>query len=177
MKKIFSHKLSFFVLAVVFVWAKTYASYFLEFNLGVKGSTQHMLLFINPLSFTIAALGLALFAKGRRSAIWIIIIDAVMTFALYANVLFYRFFDDFLTFANLKQAGNLGNMSDGVFDIMAFHDIVYFADLIILIALCVKLPELKASQLKKRWAEPLFSAEWLCFSSTLQLPRQTVRSF
>ena len=25
MKKIFSHKLSFFVLAVVFVWAKTYA--------------------------------------------------------------------------------------------------------------------------------------------------------
>ena len=68
MKKIFSHKLSFFVLAVVFVWAKTYASYFLEFNLGVKGSTQHMLLFINPLSFTIAALGLALFAKGRWSA-------------------------------------------------------------------------------------------------------------
>ena len=152
MKKIFSHKLSFFVLAVVFVWAKTYASYFLEFNLGVKGSTQHMLLFINPLSFTIAALGLALFAKGRRSAIWIIIIDAVMTFALYANVLFYRFFDDFLTFANLKQAGNLGNMSDGVFDIMAFHDVIYFVDLIILIALCVKLPELKAAQLKKRWA-------------------------
>ena len=64
----------------------------------------------------------------------------------------YRFFDDFLTFANLKQAGNLGNMSDGVFDIMAFHDVIYFVDLIILIALCVKLPELKASQLKKRWA-------------------------
>lgn len=99
-----------------------------------------------------------------------------MTFALYANVLFYRFFDDFLTFANLKQAGNLGNMSDGVFDIMAFHDIVYFADLIILIALCVKLPELKAAQLKKDGLLPLFSAEWLCFSSTLQLPRQTVRS-
>ncbi|MDA1476851.1 LTA synthase family protein [Bacillus changyiensis] len=163
MKKIISHKLSFFLLAVVLVWAKTYASYLLEFNLGVKGLTQQILLFINPFSFTIVLLGLGLFLKGRRSAVWIIIIDAVMTFVLYANIMFYRFFDDFLTFANLKQAGNLGNMSDGVFSIMAAHDIIYFLDLVILIALCVKRPQLKASQLKKRWAATLVLAGVLLF--------------
>ncbi|MEC3608157.1 LTA synthase family protein [Bacillus glycinifermentans] len=169
MKKIFSHKLSFFLLAVIFVWAKTYASYLLEFNLGVKGSTQQFLLFINPLSFTIVFLGLALFAKGRRAAIWMIILDAVMTFVLYANILFYRFFDDFLTFANLKQAGNLGNMSDGVFAIMSPHDFIYIIDLVILIALCVKRPELKASQLKKRWGALIVLAGVLLFYINLQI--------
>ncbi|MDA7025224.1 LTA synthase family protein [Bacillus sp. CLL-7-23] len=169
MKKIISHKLSFFLLAVVLVWAKTYASYLVEFNLGVKGLTQQILLFINPFSFTIVLLGLGLFLKGRRSAVWIISINAVMTFVLYANIMFYRFFDDFLTFANLKQAGNLGNMSDGVFSIMAPHDIIYFLDLVILIALCVKRPQLKASQLKKRWAAAVVLAGILLFYINLSV--------
>ncbi|NPC94630.1 LTA synthase family protein [Bacillus sp. WMMC1349] len=169
MKKLVSHKLSFFLLAVVLVWAKTYASYLLEFNLGVKGFTQQILLFINPFSFTIVLLGLGLFFKGRRSAVWIIIIDAVMTFVLYANIMFYRFFDDFLTFANLKQAGNLGNMSDGVFSIMALHDFIYFLDLAILIVLCVKRPQLKASQLKKRWAATVVLAGILLFYINLSV--------
>lgn len=151
MKKLFSYKLSFFVLAVILFWAKTYLSYQTEFNLGVKGTTQEILLLINPFSSAIVFLGLALFAKGRKSAIIMLIIDFVMTFILYANILFYRFFDDFLTFPNIKQSGNVGNMGDGIFSIMAAHDIFYFVDFIILIAVLIWRPELKGYKMKKRF--------------------------
>ena len=77
-----------------------------------------------------------------------VIIDFIMTFILYANILFYRFFDDFLTFPNLKQSGNVGNMGDGIFSIMSGHDILYFVDIIILIALLVWRRELKEFKLK-----------------------------
>ncbi len=40
MKKLFSYRLSFFVLAIILFWAKTYLAYHAEFNLGVKGPTQ-----------------------------------------------------------------------------------------------------------------------------------------
>lgn len=152
MKKVFSNKLSFFLLAVFFVWAKTYVSYLLEFNLGVEGSLQEILLLINPFSAIIAVLGLALFAKGRRSAIWIIIADAFLTIILYSNILFYRFFDDFLTFPTLQQTSNIGGMKDGIIGILSAHDLIYFLDLIILIALVVWRPEFKKFQLKKRMA-------------------------
>ena len=92
MKKLFSYKLSFFVLAVILFWAKTYLSYKTEFNLGVKGTTQEILLIFNPFSSAVFFLGLALLAKGRKSAIIMLIIDFLMTFVLYANILFYRFF-------------------------------------------------------------------------------------
>ncbi|MGV3273090.1 LTA synthase family protein [Bacillus sp. CIS52] len=151
MKKLFSYRLSFFVLAIILFWAKTYLAYHAEFNLGVKGPTQQFLLVINPFSSAIFFLGLALFAKGRKSAIIMVIIDFIMTFILYANILFYRFFDDFLTFPNLKQSGNVGNMGDGIFSIMSGHDILYFVDIIILIALLVWRRELKEFKLKKRY--------------------------
>ncbi len=53
MKKLFSYRLSFFVLAIILFWAKTYLAYHAEFNLGVKGPTQQFLLVINPFSSAI----------------------------------------------------------------------------------------------------------------------------
>ncbi|KIL45090.1 LTA synthase family protein [Jeotgalibacillus soli] len=151
MKKIFSDKLSFFWLAVILVWAKTYASYFLEFNLGVKGALQHFLLFLNPFSTAILILSIGLFAKGRKAAIAVLILDAILTLVLYSNIIFYRFFDDFLTLSNIGQAGNLGNMEDGVFASIKPHDFVYFIDFAILLAVMKwKSSQLKLGQLKKK---------------------------
>ncbi|MEH7777777.1 hypothetical protein, partial [Bacillus altitudinis] len=61
MKKIFANKYSFFVLAVLLFWAKSYTAYKMDFNLGVKGSFQEGLLLLNPFSSAIVFLGLALF--------------------------------------------------------------------------------------------------------------------
>ncbi|EAC6108436.1 TPA_asm: glycerol phosphate lipoteichoic acid synthase, partial [Listeria monocytogenes] len=103
-----SKNYGFFVLAVILYWLKTYIAYQLEFKLGIENLMQQILLFINPLSGAIFFMGLALFAKGRRSFIWIIVIDFLMSFILYANIVYYRFFSDFITLPNLnaKQMQN-----------------------------------------------------------------------
>ncbi|MGN7376559.1 LTA synthase family protein [Bacillus altitudinis] len=153
MKKIFANKYSFFVLAVLLFWAKSYTAYKMDFNLGVKGSFQEGLLLLNPFSSAIVFLGLALFLKGRKSAIVLIVIDFIMTALLYANVAYYRFFDDFLTFPTMKQAGNLGGgMTGGVLASIKPHDLLYFLDIIILIAIVIWRPEVKKFQMKKTFA-------------------------
>lgn len=182
MKKLFSYKLSFFLLAVIFVWAKTYTSYLLEFNLGVKGGFQQFLLFLNPFSAAIVFMGLALFAKGRISACLILIVDAAMTLILYANILFYRFFDDFLTFSNFIQRDNLGNMQDGVFEIMNVHDAIYFLDFLILIAILLWKPEIKSFKMSKKMASLVIISGLALFMINLGLaekdrPQLLTRTF
>ncbi|UFT99751.1 LTA synthase family protein [Radiobacillus kanasensis] len=154
MKKLFSFKMSFFFLSIVFIWFKTYMAYTFEFNLGVEGTMQEFLLVINPLSSAIVFLGLTLWMKGRKAAIWMLIVNVVMTVVLIADVLYYRFFDDFLTIATLSQSSNIGEMQEGVLGILSWHDLLYFVDLIVLTLIVVKRPELKNFQLRK-WVSPL----------------------
>src|SRR5699024_131219 len=95
---IFKNQYGFFFLsAVVFLWLKTYFVQLTQFNLGIENTTQQFLLFLNPLGSSLLFLGLAFLFKGRKKYISLIIIDFLMSFLLYANVLYYRFFNDFIT--------------------------------------------------------------------------------
>lgn len=139
MKEFLSTKMGFFAIALVLFWIKTYIIYSTEFDLGVSNGLQEFLLFFNPLSSGLIFLGLALFAKGRRSGVWVIIIDFIMTFILYANVVFYRFYSDFITIPTLMQTSNFGSIGGSVTDLIKMHDLLYLLDLIVLIVLFVKL--------------------------------------
>ncbi|PAV30987.1 glycerol phosphate lipoteichoic acid synthase [Virgibacillus profundi] len=137
MKKLISSKMGFFAIALILFWIKTYVIYATEFNLGVSGPMQEFLLFFNPLSSGLIFLGIALFAKGRKAGIWIIVIDVILTFILYANVVFYRFNSDFITFATMMQTDNFGSLGGSIADLTAMHDILYSLDLILLIGLFI----------------------------------------
>ena len=139
MKGFLSTKMGFFTIALVLFWIKTYYIYSTEFNLGVSNGMQEFLLFFNPLSSGLIFLGLALFAKGRRTGIWVIIIDSIMTFILYANVVFYRFNSDFITIPTLMQTSNFGSIGGSVADLTEMTDLLYSLDLIVLIVLFVRL--------------------------------------
>lgn len=139
MKEFLSTKMGFFAFALVLFWIKTYIIYSTEFDLGVSNGLQEFLLFFNPLSSGLIFLGLALFAKGRRSGVWVIIIDSIMTLILYANVVFYRFYSDFITIPTLMQTSNFGSIGGSVTDLIKMHDLLYLLDLIVLIVLFVKL--------------------------------------
>src|SRR5699024_128 len=138
MKKMLSSKMGFFFIAVIMLWIKSYLIYQFEFNLDINNSMQQFLLILNPLSSMFIFLGLALFAKGKRAGIWIIVIDSLMTFFLYANVVFYRFNSDFITLPTLTQTSNFGSLGGSIVDLATWHDLFYVVDLIILIVLFVK---------------------------------------
>ncbi|UNL84414.1 LTA synthase family protein [Priestia koreensis] len=175
--------LGFFFLAVVLFWLKTYAAYRAEFNLGIDNDMQKFLLFMNPISSAILFFGFALFAKGRRSYIWMIILNLLMSILLYANVVYYRFFNDFITIPTLTQTKNFGDLGGSILELLSGYDPLYFLDTFILLALVVfKVAKPQPVRLSGRKITGVFLLGILFFSTNLALaesdrPQLLTRTF
>ncbi|MEH7333463.1 LTA synthase family protein [Neobacillus drentensis] len=136
-KKFSNSHITFFAIAVVLFWIKTYAAYQIEFNLGIDNSLQKFLLLINPLSSALFFFGIALLFK-KRTKLVMIITNFFLSFLLYANIAYYRFFNDFITVPVLMQTKtNAGQLGDSALSLMSPLDIFYFTDMFILIALAL----------------------------------------
>lgn len=169
-KSVLSNHFGFFLFAVILLWLKTYAAYVTEFNLGISNTIQKFLLFFNPLSSAVLFLGLALFAKGKRSYIWLIVINLLLSILLYANVVYYRFFSDFITFPTLTQTNNFGDLGGSILALLHLYDPLYFLDTIILIVLvATKFANPKPIRVAKHKLSLVFVAGILLFSVNLGL--------
>jgi lipoteichoic acid synthase len=136
-KKINKNHISFFTIAVILFWLKTYGAYQIEFNLGIDNTLQKFLLLINPLSSALFFFGIALLFKKRFKLI-LIVTNFILSFLLYANIAYYRFFNDFITVPVLMQTKtNAGQLGDSALSLMSPFDIFYFTDFFVLIALAV----------------------------------------
>ncbi|HJE26462.1 MAG TPA: LTA synthase family protein [Limosilactobacillus pontis] len=126
-------KLGFFLLVVLLFCIKSYWAYQNEFNLGVKGSMQHFLLAFNTIPGALIFLGIALYFRGRLSYWLMIIINALLSTWLFANILYYREFSDFITFNVIKGSGAASNnLGKSLMGIMRLEDFLVYADVIIL---------------------------------------------
>src|SRR5690625_4848201 len=149
MKNFVSSKMGFFTIAAILIWLKSYVIYLFEFNLDIQNMMQHFLLLINPISSTLVFLGLALFARGRRVGGYIIIIHSFMSLLLYANVVFYRFNSDFITLPVLTQTSNFGSLGSSIANLVAWTDIFYAIDILILIILFSRSRQIWSSERMK----------------------------
>ncbi|RFU63831.1 LTA synthase family protein [Peribacillus glennii] len=162
--------LGFLSVAVILFWIKTYSAYRAEFNLGIDNLMQEFLLFINPLSSAVFVFGLALLAKGKKAYKWIIGLNFMLSFLLYANIMYYRFFSDFITLPTLTQVKNAGDLGQSVTALFHAYDIFYFLDTIILIALfAFKIVRPEADKLKRRTVATVFVAAIMTFTVNLAL--------
>ena len=119
---------------------------------------QKFLLFINPLGSSILFLGFAFFFKGRKKYIWLIVIDFFLSFLLYANVLYYRFFNDFITLPTLTQTQNFGDVSGSVVSLLKPYDLLFFIDIIFLIGLLsFRFVKIEVKDMDRRKVAALFS--------------------
>jgi lipoteichoic acid synthase len=129
--------ITFFAIAVVLFWIKTYVAYQLEFKLGIDNNLQKFLLMINPLSSALFFFGISLLFK-KHTKLVMIITNFLLSFLLYANIAYYRFFNDFITIPVLMQTKtNAGQLGDSATSLMSGFDIFYFADTIALIILAL----------------------------------------
>lgn len=135
-------RISVFILAVLFYWIKTMVAYYTAFSLGVTGPTQTFILWINPFATSIILLSIGLYIKNeRKSYITMLVIYFLMSVLLYANVVYYREFADFITLSTvLSNAGvNSENMSwgliAGALAMLRVWDVFYWVDFILLILL------------------------------------------
>jgi len=154
----------------------------MEFNLGIDNDMQKFLLFINPLSSALFFLGIALFFKGRKSQWILIVIEFLLSFLLYANVVYYRFFNDFITLPDLQQTDNFGDLGGSALALMKWTDIFYFLDTVILIALAILLKIKPQPRVNKRAAASVYVLALMVFAVNLSLaqsdrPQLLTRTF
>lgn len=151
LKKLEYSNLVFFAIAVILFWIKTYAAYQSEFKLGIDNNLQKFLLAINPISSALFFIGLALLSKKHTKKI-MIVINFLLSFVLYANIVYYRFFNDFITVPVLMQAkSNAGQLGDSANSLMNLLDIFYFTDTIVLIVLALTVFKKAVSKTRKSY--------------------------
>ena len=131
-------KLRFFTIVLVTFWLKTYVIYLTKFNLGAEGAMQNFLLFLNPLPAGLLLLGISLFFKGRKSYWILIATDLVLSLWLFANILYYREFSNFLSLSIIKTSGSTAdNLGKSIVGITRATDFLTFIDIAFVIILMV----------------------------------------
>ncbi|WP_051237719.1 LTA synthase family protein [Lacticigenium naphthae] len=128
------NKTGFVLFAAVLFWLKTYLSYQLEFNLGVQGTLQELILFINPLSIPLLLFSFTLFIKGeKKSKLTLLFIYLLLTLLLYSNIMYYREFTDFLTVGTIVGSGNVsGGLFASSLALFKPQDLLYWGDFLFL---------------------------------------------
>ena len=105
---------------------------------------------MNPYSLIALILSVFLFFKGKKH-IGSSLLEDFYYHSLYANVVYFRFFSDFLTFSTLNQAGNVESMG-GVGASFKWYDFVYFIDTIVYLFILI---------FKGSWLDKVFSKKFV----------------
>ncbi|WP_246945921.1 LTA synthase family protein [Bacillus pinisoli] len=126
------HKMWPLYLLVIMMWLKTYIVYKTSFDIKIESWMQELILFINPLSFLLFFLGITLLVKEKSRIPLLFVLGSIASFILFANVGYYRFFNDFLTIPVLFQTSNMSDLGNSATELIQFSDLFIFADLMIL---------------------------------------------
>jgi phosphoglycerol transferase MdoB-like AlkP superfamily enzyme len=165
------------------MWIKTYIVYKTSFQIKIDNFTQEFILFINPLSFLLFLFGIGLFFKEKNRNRYILLASVAVTFILMANVIFYRFYDDFLTIPVLFQTSNMGDLGSSITSLFEVSDLFMVVDLLILFLLYKSNPGFKTdvrTTKKEKTAYFLFVAAVFFFNlgiAEAERPQLLTRSF
>ncbi|MFF2175776.1 LTA synthase family protein [Lysinibacillus sp. NPDC058147] len=124
--------LGIYLIAVLMLWIKTYITQTTQFKLGVEGFLQQFLLLINPLGSAMLFLGIAFLFRGTRKYTSLVVVYTLMSIVLYANIVYYRFFSDFITLPTVSQTQNFGDLGGSVLSLLKPYDILFFVDVFVM---------------------------------------------
>lgn len=135
--KLLNRRWGWILLLVLFIWIKTVIAYYWDFNMGAMDLLQHFLLIINPWASTLLLLSLSLYFKKPSFTYWsAAVIYLLETILLYSNILYYREFNDFISFNTIMSVGKVSKgLGSSAVAMAQGHDWVYFIDIVIIIIL------------------------------------------
>ncbi|MFP3125275.1 LTA synthase family protein [Ectobacillus funiculus] len=128
----------FTLLAALFIWLKTYIVTRVSFDLKLESPMQEFILFISPLASSLLLVGLSLFLTGKRRNYMAIFMDFLLTVILIGNVMFYGFFNDFVTLPVLMQTSNFGSLGSSIQELFNYKILLMFADIFFLLYIARK---------------------------------------
>ncbi|WP_017756353.1 LTA synthase family protein [Calidifontibacillus oryziterrae] len=122
----------FLGVAILFLWLKSYIVSRFIFDLPLENAIEEFILLINPISSVLILFIGALVIRRKLSRQGIFVLSLLFTFLLYANLVYYRFFNDFITIPVLFQVQNFGDLGGSAKGLMNPWDLLLFVDLFIL---------------------------------------------
>ncbi|MEK5390420.1 LTA synthase family protein [Margalitia sp. FSL K6-0131] len=129
----------FYIIAVAFLTIKTILVYFCEFDLRGKSMMEMLLLFLNPIGSVALFLGISFFFSKKIRIVCMLIVYTVLTGILFGNILYYRFYIDYVTVPVLFQFQNVGGLSQSTVELLRWTDPLLVVDIIFLIFAAIKL--------------------------------------
>src|SRR5690625_3268606 len=126
-----------FIIVSLLFGLKTYIVYRIGFDMNIDNLLQEIILFINSFvtSFVIFLFSI-LFNEQNKRINYLKYVSLIGTLLIYFNLVFYRSFTDFLTFPQLFQVSNMGDLGTSILSLIHIFDIFIFVDVIIVWFLC-----------------------------------------
>lgn len=121
--------------SILLLTVKTYIVSKNVFDLDIESFTQDMILFLSAMCSSLILLGLPLLVSKQHQFRLLISIYLFATVVLYLNVLYYRFFNDFITIPVLFQSKNLSNLWTSLVELKNPLDLFMFFDVGLVIIL------------------------------------------
>jgi len=118
--------------AVLALWIKTVLVVLLGFRLSAQTAMDWILLLAAPLGSAMLIVGFSFLFGRKFHPMLLFAIQLLATGLLYANLLYYRFYIDFVTVSVLLQLNNVGGLGPSTMELASAFDLLLFADLVII---------------------------------------------
>ncbi|TCN27426.1 LTA synthase family protein [Mesobacillus foraminis] len=125
------HPLTFILSAIIALWLKTVAVGLIGFNLSLQSPFELLMIVFSPLGSLLLVLGISYYVKAGNFKVILFSTMTIITLLLYGDLLYYRFYTDFVTVPILFQFKNVGGLGPSTLELMSPWDLLLFADLII----------------------------------------------
>lgn len=137
--KFIQTRTGFFCLLVVLFTLKYIFAAYHDFNLGISDPYQHIIMWLSPIGTTILLIGIGFyFPKPIVSYCVMLLMDFADTGLLFANILNYRQFSDFITVKTIANAGKVApGLGKSAVALLQFSDLFLWLDLIVIIGLLI----------------------------------------
>ncbi|MFC0299727.1 LTA synthase family protein [Virgibacillus soli] len=120
-----------YFIATILFGTKTYIVYRFLFNIDLENKMQEFILFINPFISAFLIFALSIWIKKQSRQMKFIRYTALIgSLVLFANLVFYRSFTDFITIPQLFQASNAADLGSSIVTLIKFYDILLFMDVV-----------------------------------------------
>ncbi|MCA0970087.1 LTA synthase family protein [Halobacillus litoralis] len=125
-------KMPLFIIATLLFGLKTYIVYRFMFDLSIENAMQEFILFVNPIASAYLVFMISVWLNPKRQMKYLRWTALIGSLVLFANLIFYRNFTDFITIPVLFQGNNAADLTGSFLTLLHWEDIIIFLDVVVI---------------------------------------------
>ncbi|WP_416149827.1 LTA synthase family protein [Salipaludibacillus sp. HK11] len=131
MKEVSQRQFIVFI-AIFLLWIKTIYIGLTEFQISLENLNQLVILLLNPLPILMVGMIWVSTRKYSKQVAYLLLFMTVISLILYANIIYYRAFTDFITLSLFALRTHASELISSIITIIKWSDLTYFIDIIVI---------------------------------------------